>query len=51
MLNDDLIIHLFNWFGLIWETGLKLWSNQIIIPILVLILVARRDVGGEIPSH
>jgi len=32
MLNDDLITHLFNWFGLSW----KLWSNQIMIPMLVL---------------
>jgi len=36
MLNDDLINHLFNWFGLSWETRLKLWSNQIIIPLIVL---------------
>jgi len=37
MLNYDLITHLFNWFGLGWKTSLKLWSNQIIIPILLLI--------------
>jgi len=30
MLNDDLITHLINWFGLSWETGIKLWSNQVI---------------------
>jgi len=37
MLNDDLIIHLFNWFGLSWETGLKLWYNQIIMLVFMLI--------------
>jgi len=37
MLNDDLITHLFNWFRLSLETNLKLWSNQIIIHVLVLI--------------
>jgi len=35
MLNDDMITHLFNWFGLSWKTDLKLWYNQIIILVLV----------------
>jgi len=37
MINDDLITHLFNAFGLSWETDLKLWFNQIMILVLVLI--------------
>jgi len=45
MLNDDLITHLFNRFGLSLETGLKLWSNQIIILVLDDLLHARRDDG------
>jgi len=37
ILNDDLITHLFNRFGLSWEIGLKLWSNQIITFVLYLL--------------
>jgi len=51
MLNDDLITHLFNRFGLSLETGLKLWSNQIIILVLDDLLHARRDDGWKGLAH
>jgi len=51
MLNDDLITHLFNWFVLSWEIGLKLWSNQIIIHVLDARWHTIVDAGGESLAH
>jgi len=35
MLDENFVSQLFNWFGLSLEASLKLWSNQIIIMVLI----------------